>query len=119
VITELDQAVCLHVYDGLSVESEHLDTVLYGEVVYDETHRFTKHERVFTSPLVENNLQQTRFVTLSNRVYCATAPPTQMAITLHEWRWLRRYLFSPTELLAFRDIKDLNRENRPSPDDGC
>jgi hypothetical protein len=105
VITELAQAVCLQVYDSLSVEREYLDTVLYGEVVFDETQRFAMHERVYTSPLVEQDPQQTRFVTLSNRVYCTVAPPTQMAITLHEWRWLRRYLFSPDELLAFRALR--------------
>lgn len=107
MITELDKTVCLHVYDYLSSDGEYLDTILYGEVVFDETQRFAVHERVYTSPLVKQEHQQTCFLTRSNRIYCTTELPTNMAITLHEWRWLRRHLFSPDELLAFRAIIQL------------
>ena len=105
MLTELTNPVRLHVYDFLTPEGEYLDTILYGVVVFDETQRFSMHERVYTSPIVEQNSEQTRFVTRSNRVYCTAAPPKKMAITLHEWRWLRRYLFSPSELLVFRAMR--------------
>lgn len=104
--TYLKEVTILSVFDFHKSEKKLLGKIIFGIVINDETNRFEHDFRVITSIIKsQNNLE---FITKSNSCYVTDSQPEHFEISLAEFVVMRHKLYSPSEILALRQILKLN-----------
>lgn len=102
----MENTYLLHILDSESDSARIFCSVLFGEIIHDETNRFPKSHRVITSPVI--NQIDLKFSTKSGSSYVADAKPHSLIITAKEWLIMRESRLSPSELLALRTLSSID-----------
>jgi len=100
----MENTYLLHIIDSESAGI--FCSVLFGEIIHDETNRFPKSHRVVTSPVI--NQIDLKFNTQSGSSYVADAKPRSLIISPTEWLIMRENRLSPNELLALRTLSSID-----------
>lgn len=90
----------LHVRDFDDGRDELLASVLFGEILNDETCRYKKGFRIMTSPVV--SCSNNEFKTQTGSLYISDKKYHSLIIAANEWYLMREKQLSPNELVSLR-----------------
>lgn len=99
--THIKNSYILHVKDMDDGRNELLASVLFGEVITDETNRYKHGFRVITSPVISQSYSQ--FKTQTGNLYIVDEKSKALTISANEWVLMKENLLSPSELLTLRN----------------
>lgn len=94
----------LHYISVTGLEGEHLISVVWGLVVYDERMKFPVNGNVTSSAVISADLEKGHFITQSGTTYIATDGITQMTMPWSDFIWLRAG-FDPDHILIMRQME--------------